>query len=119
MITDVNGKAVVIEYIDNEIKIIHKNEFESLFVTNFYLYNNNSGDSRYNTMKEYLKKGTKMSNKDAMELLNKVKMGITLWSNVYDTYNLKVNMAYRQDYSHIYELNVLEPMKYNDKQNTN
>ena len=48
---------------------------------------------------------------DAMNLLKEVQMGITIWSNVYNTFELSVVTAYRKDYSNLYKFNVLEPMK--------
>ena len=119
MITDAKGDSVVIEYIDNEMKIIKpdpKKNNNYLYVTNFYLYPNQSssktGWDRYIILEENLNiKGIKMEWYNAMELLNKVHMGITLWSNVYDTKNLTVITAIRKDYSILYEFNIFEPLK--------
>ena len=120
MITDAQGGSVVIEYINNEMKIIKPDVRKNnnyLYVTNFYLYPD-SGDSskmgydRYIILEEYLNiKGVKMEWNNAMELLDKVKMGITLWSNVYDTKNSTVITAVRKDYSILYEFNIFNPLK--------
>ena len=47
---------------------------------------------------------------DAINILKEVQMGITIWSNIYDTFELSVVTTYRKDYSSLYEFNVLEPM---------
>ena len=120
MITDVQGDSVVIEYINNEMKIIKpdvKKNNNYLYVTNFYLYpdrgdSSKMGYDRYIILEEYLNiKGVKMEWNNAMELLDKVKMGITLWSNVYDTKNSTVITAVRKDYSILYEFNIFNPLK--------
>ena len=116
MITDSRGDAVVIEYIDNKINVIRPDRrynSDYLFVTNFCLtkLRDRATCPRYNTMKEYLKVGVKMEINDAMNLLNKVRLGSTIWSNVYDTNNLTVTMAYRKDYSKLYEFIIHEPQR--------
>ena len=115
MITDAQGDSAVIEYVNNEMKIIKsetiKNVNNYLYVTNFYLYPDSGSSSkmgydRYIILEKYLNvKGVKMEWNNAMELLDKVKMGITLWSNVYDTKNSTVTTAARKDYNILYEFN--------------
>ena len=120
MLTDAQGNSAVVEYINNEMKIIkpdiNKNK-KYLYVTNFYLYPDSGSESkmgydRYIILEKYLNDNSiKMEWYEAMELLNKVKMGITLWSNVYDTKNSSVVTSVRKDYSILYEFNIFEPMK--------
>ena len=121
MITDAQGDSAVIEYVNNEMKIIKsdtiKNVNNYLYVTNFYLYPDSGSSSkmgydRYIILEKYLNvKGVKMEWNNAMELLDKVKMGITLWSNVYDTKNSTVTTAARKDYNILYEFNIFNPLK--------
>ena len=119
MITDKNGDSAVIEYVDNEIKIIRpymNNTLNYLYVTNFYLSKNTSdgmmGFERYNILEKNLKiENVTMEWNDAMNLLKEVQMDITIWSNIYNTFELSVVTAYRKDYSNLYKFNVLEPMK--------
>ena len=111
MITDAKGDSAVIEYINNEMKIITpnvmKNNNNYLYVTNFYLSSDRGsskmGYDRYLILEKYLNiKGIKMEWNNVIELLDKVKMGITLRSNVYDTKNSTVITALRKDYSIFY-----------------
>ena len=120
MITDALGDSVVIEYINNEMKIIKPDinkKSNYLYVTNFYLYPDSGSDSkmgydRYLILEKYLNDNNIiMEWYNAMELLNKVQMGITLWSNVYDTKNSTVISSIRKDYSILYEFNIFNPMK--------
>ena len=115
MLTDSNGDSVIIEYIDNEIKLIKpnmNNYLKYLYITNFYLSKDNFvKDNRYKILEDNLKTNIKMEWNQAMDLLNKVKKNTTVWSNIYNTANLSVITAYRIKYSSLYEFNVLNPMK--------
>ena len=121
MITDAYGNSAVIEYVNNVMKIIKpidiKNVNNYLYVTNFYLSPDSGSSSqmgydRYLILEKYLNvKDIKMEWYNAMELLDKAKMGITLWSNVYDTNNSTVITAIRRDYSILYEFNIFNPMQ--------
>ena len=120
MLTDAKRDTAVIEYINNEMKIITpnimKNNNNYLYVTNFYLSpdsdSSKMGYDRYLILEKYLNiKGIKMEWNNAMELLDKIKMGITLWSNVYDTKNSTVITALRKDFSILYEFNIFNPMQ--------
>ena len=121
MITDAYGNSAVIEYVNNVMKIIKpidiKNVNNYLYVTNFYLSPDSGSSSqmgydRYLILEKYLNvKDIKMEWYNSMELLDKAKMGITLWSNVYDTNNSTVITAIRRDYSILYEFNIFNPMQ--------
>jgi predicted choloylglycine hydrolase len=117
MVTDAKGNSAVIEYINNEMKVI-KPIGNYSFVTNFYLYFDRISeikgglDYRYDILKENLNdSNVKMAWNEAMELLNKVHQEITLWSNIYDTRNSTVITAFRSDYSILYEFNLFNPLK--------
>ena len=70
------------------------------------------GLDRYKILEENLSgKNIRMDWNEAMELLNKAKMGITLWSNVYETSDSKVITAIRKDYNILYEFDINEPLK--------
>ena len=121
MITDAYGNSAVIEYVNNVMKIIKPSDIKNvnnyLYVTNFYLSPDSGSSSqmgydRYLILEKYLNvKDIKMEWYNAMELLDKAKMGITLWSNVYDTNNSTVITAIRRDYSILYEFNIFNPMQ--------
>ena len=120
MVTDAKGESAVIEYVNNVMKIIKpdtiKNVNNYLYVTNFYLSPDSSSSSkmgydRYLILEKYLNvKGVKMEWYNSMEILDKVKMGMTLWSNVYDTSNSTVITGMRRDYSILYEFNIFNPL---------
>ena len=93
-----------------------KNVNNYLYVTNFYLSPDSGSSSkmgydRYLILEKYLNvKGVKMEWYNSMEILDKVKMGMTLWSNVYDTSNSTVITGMRKDYSILYEFNIFNPL---------
>ena len=85
MITDANGDSVVIEYINNKIELVYPDKNKNLkylFVTNFYLSTEDKsgfGFDRYKILEDYLNKtDVRMEWNDAIKLLEKVQMGITI-----------------------------------------
>ena len=114
LIVDSKGDSVILEYIDNKMIIIKPYEIENvkyLYLTNFFLKKeigngNNNGLDRYQILKEKLKDDTIMEEDKAMNLLNDVHKSSTLWSNVYNTNELTVITALRQNYTIFYKLDV-------------
>lgn len=99
-IADKTGKSVVVEYVNNQMKIVETSENYHL-ATNYYLHPDamdlvSSGlpssvrptysCSRYNTMKTTLmaNNGIFASEQEAMSLLQAVKQNSTQWSVVYN-----------------------------------
>ena len=117
LIVDSKGNSVILEYIDNKIIIIKPYEIENvkyLYLTNFFLKKeigngNNNGLDRYQILKEKLKDDTILEEDKAMNLLNDVHKNTTIWSNVYNTNELTVITALRQNYTIFYKFDVNKP----------
>ena len=117
LIVDSKGDSVILEYIDNKMIIIKPYEIENvkyLYLTNFFLKKeigngNNNGLDRYQILKEKLKDDTIMEEDKAMNLLNDVHKSSTIWSNVYNTNELTVITALRQNYTIFYKFDVNKP----------
>ena len=119
--TDNKGDSAVIEYVNGEMKVIKNKEnnySDYLYVTNYYLSKeigegNNMGLKRYKTLEKQLKYGNiTMDWNEAMNLLISVNQSSTVWSNVYNTKDLSLFTAYKNDFKNLYKFNVLEPMNY-------
>ena len=117
LIVDSKGDSVILEYIDNKMIVIKPYEIEKvkyLYLTNFFLKKeigngNNNGLDRYQILKEKLKDDTIMEEDKAMNLLNDVHKSTTIWSNVYNTNELTVITALRQNYTIFYKFDVNKP----------
>ena len=117
LIVDSKGDSVILEYIDNKMIVIKPYEIENvkyLYLTNFFLKKeigngNNNGLDRYQILKEKLKDDTIMEEDKAMNLLNDVHKSSTIWSNVYNTNELTVITALRQNYTIFYKFDVNKP----------
>ena len=127
-ITDNYGNSTVIEYVNEEIKVIRNHELNYsnyLYLTNFYITKpigegNNHGLNRYQILEEKLKNGNiKMEWKESMELLKSVSQKSTVWSNVYNTKDLSLVTAYKNDFENLYKFNVLQPMNFTKVTDTN
>jgi hypothetical protein len=70
---------------------------------------NNNGLDRYQILKEKLKDDTILEEDKAMNLLNDVHKNTTIWSNVYNTNELTVITALRQNYNIFYKFDVNKP----------
>lgn len=117
-IADAEGKSVIIEYVDNEMQVLRgENNYQAC--TNFYLtpgemYEFGDGQDRYKILMETLEKRNGiLSSKDAMGLLESVKMvdildkksGIlynTQWSAVYNNSKASVDICVGMKYDKIY-----------------
>ena len=127
LIVDSKGDSVILEYIDNKIIIIKPYEIENvkyLYLTNFFLKKeigngNNNGLDRYQILKEKLKDDTILEEDKAMNLLNDVHKNTTIWSNVYNTNELTVITALRQNYTIFYKFDVNKPNQYVISKNDN
>ena len=121
-ICDASGKSVVVEYVDNEMKVVYPDKNYQC-ATNFLLTQPdaefNFGQDRYQIIDEKLSSTNgKLSNREAMQLLSDCsqdahknkqgKISKTQWSCVYDLKNKKVTVCVNQNYDAKYTISVLE-----------
>lgn len=117
-ISDASGKSVVVEYVNQEMKVI-----ETPVVTNFYL---SQGDKygigteqsheRYNILMEMLKKQPAMSMVQVRDALNRVskdnfdEFESTEWSIVYNLKQKEIHYYHRENYDkrYVFYLNEME-----------
>ncbi len=110
LIADPTGKSVVIEFMEGEVKVIQADKGYQI-ASNFILYNDlMAGEGycefeRYNAVEVALAdKGGILSQKDAMELLEEVRMpGRTQWSVVYNMSDLTAVVSICEKYDTLYE----------------
>ena len=98
-LADSSGRSVVIEWKDGEMYIV-----SDTAATNFMLSENNPSldyDYRHHKLHNRLD-GAVLSNSEAMELLSTVKQPYTMWSAVYDTKSLSVDICFEKNYSDVY-----------------
>jgi penicillin V acylase-like amidase (Ntn superfamily) len=110
LVADATGNAVVLEFWDNELKVVKAPDAYPA-ATNFVMYNGlNIGEGftefeRYDAIQDRLAqtKGI-ISETDAMSLLGQVATpGRIQWSVVYNMKKLTASIAVRGDYSSIYD----------------
>ena len=133
MLTDADGDAAVIEYVNNEMRVIRaaSPEFERLFVANYYLSEDGGvgsdkydpeGMERCEIIRETLAKNNNVLNfSQTFDLLSDVHLNYrhdnnlyditTLWSCLYNNTKRTMSLAARMDYSKIYTFDVKKPMK--------
>ena len=131
MLTDANGDAAVVEYVNNEMRVIRAGDkgFDNLFVTNFYLAPDGGegmdsydpeGMERYDVIAQTLTENHGVLNfAQAFDLLSDVHLNYrhnnnlyditTLWSLLYNNDKLTMSLAARMDYSQIYTFSVTNP----------
>lgn len=136
MLTDAEGDAAVIEYVNNEIRVIRSDdpEFKKLVVTNFYLSEDGGvgseaydpeGMERYDMISEKLRENSNvLSFSQTFDLLSDVHLNYrhdnnlynitTLWSCIYNTTKRTMSLAARMDYSSIYTFDIDSPQKIHD-----
>ena len=124
-IADRSGDSAIIEYIDNKMVVIRKNpEDISFCLTNFTLSadeKNGTGKERFDIMQDRLQeKGSVMTSKEAMELLEAAMMdghkyyepghmyydSITQWSVVYDLSECTMAVTVKSDLEKIYDFSI-------------
>lgn len=132
-LTDASGDAAVIEYVNNEIRIVRADsvEPERLFVTNYYLSPDGGvgsekydpeGIERWDMIKETLDKNNNVLDlHKAFDLLSDVHLNYrhdnnlyditTLWSCLYNNNKGTMSLAARMDYTKIYTFDIHKPMK--------
>ncbi len=133
LLTDATGDAAIIEYVNNEMRVIRSDnpEFQRLYVTNFYVSEDGGvGSDKYDPegMERYeIIGGTLAENNNVLDfdqafnLLSNVHLNYrhsnnlynitTLWSCLYNNNRLTMNLAARMDYGKIYTFSVTNPMR--------
>lgn len=112
-IADAAGRAVVVEYIGDEMSVV-----ESPYATNFLLtpgdYAFGSGQDRFALLEEaHRDAGGAMTKEGVMDVLQRVSQDqrpekdvSTQWSVVYDTERLTATVCYGMDYATVYEFSL-------------
>ncbi len=131
-IADANGKSVIIEYVDNEMVLIYpeknsENVVDYQVAANYYLAPgvddpDGMGQERAETAYSALNKSKGVtSEKEAMNILKSVSMKdadlhgyicSTLWSTVYNTKTLSLDICVQNDYSKTYHFTLDNPQVY-------
>lgn len=121
-IADANGNSVVVEYIENEMKIVTPQEAYQA-ATNFLLtpgdYSFGKGQDRYEIMMKTLEEHDGVLNEqEAMDLLKAVSqfphetksgdISGTQWSAVYDATTLRAEIVMGMDYENSYTFSLQE-----------
>ncbi len=106
-IVDKEGNSAVIEYVENEINVIRKEEGENQFLTNFMIseevYGFGHGHDRFEILEETLNTENGQLNEDeALALLESVKQDTTQWSVVYNLETLSLDVTVHGDFDTIY-----------------
>lgn len=125
LISDATGKSVVVEYVNNEMRVVPQEEDRTLAVTNFYLSKDGKdrkpeGIERYKKVKEELKKCKGIcSEMDAMKILNSVHFDykheifpwriITLWSCVFNCAKRTLTFVSHLKYGKVYLISPTKP----------
>lgn len=124
-LADRSGDSAIVEYIDNKMVVIRKKQEDIDFcLTNFTLSTdekNGTGKERFEIMQDRLhEKGSVMTSKEAMELLNAAQMdghkyyepghmyydSITQWSVVYDLSRCTAAVTIKSDFEKIYDFSI-------------
>lgn len=131
-ITDASGKSVIIEYVNNEMRLFYPESRQSggrpyQFAANYFLSEDgdNSKGFGYDRAEKadarLCETGGVLSEGEAIDLLESVHLNykhetypwqvITLWSAVYNSNRQTLTMAAGLDYSRVYTFGVNEPCK--------
>jgi predicted choloylglycine hydrolase len=113
LISDSSGKSVVVEYINNKMEVVPRNEKWQV-VTNFVLSTpekQGEGDTeviRYEKADTVLRNGKGIiSENNAMELLHQVRIpNRTLWSVVYNRTTGRIKIAMGMKYNQVKQFNL-------------
>lgn len=133
-VSDSEGKAVLVEYVDNVMQLFYPEslgdgDVENLIVTNHFIspdgpdVRGDGGERRTKAMKLTLKENNGViSQSEAMKLLSRLQLHYyhalgwpvrTLWSAVYNNDALTMDIVAGQDYKTVYSFNVLQDEKFN------
>lgn len=109
MITDAKGNCKIVEYVNNEMKII-----DQKYSTNFYIseemFGKGHGQDRYDILKDRLEGSMySLSGEEAYSLLQDVSQhgneesgSYTIWSNMYNLTSLEVSVVVERNYDKKY-----------------
>lgn len=123
-ITDATGKSVIIEYVNNEMRVIYPGKEKNQYLMNFYLSadgDNSKGfgyERRDVVVDALAKTGGVMDEQQAIDVLEKCLLNYkhergymitTLWSAAYNCNERSMTIAGGMDYSKIYKMYVDRP----------
>jgi choloylglycine hydrolase len=129
MVTDQEGKSVVIEYSENKIYLTYPKNKVS-YVTNYIIseainttHRGSPGDDRFKKIEEKLNSTNGILEwKESMKLLesvsqksNETNKTVTEWSNVYNTKQLNVIISSKNNFEKLYEVFLSKPLEIKDK----
>jgi len=116
-ITDAEGNAVVVEYINNEMTYVHSPINENFFLTpgdyygnSIYIYSEDNieilplSQRRYAIIKERLEKYPIITREQVRDTLSASSQSVTAWSVVYDKDNKEAYYYFNLDYEHGYHV---------------
>ena len=112
LVADASGDSVIIEFLDNEMKLYTSSE--SQIITNFLVSRVNHPEgspcNRYDAVYLGIEDNNgDMSIDNAFSLLDASSQSSTIWSVVYDIEDLIVHVAMGREYTQIYSFELLEP----------
>lgn len=106
LISDASGDSVVVEFLDNKIIVVQKNEKWQV-ASNFILSKTEKlrpGLDRFERANEYLEATRgEFTNNEALNLLKTVSQPHTVWSTVYNLTTGEITVSTGRDYSNIYK----------------
>jgi len=117
MLVDKNGNSAVVEWVEGELKVIHKKGRYQI-ITNFWLSHPELGNfpcTRYNKITEMLENMDSISVNYFKSILKKVtnynktdneKESGTIYSNIYDLGNGEVYIYYKRDFENAVKFNL-------------
>lgn len=110
-IADAEGNSVVVEYIDNELKVT-----QTPVVTNFYLTEGEKygigimgSDQRYDVLMEYCESGKNSSEleiKNALQSVSQNQGNITVWSIIYNQHTKNADYYFKGNYENVYHFDL-------------
>jgi len=110
LIADPSGKSAVIEFIDGEMVVIRNNEPFQVS-TNFIIHKSGAPEIRpswrYDTVYRYLlDQAGNISEKNAMDLLERVSQSNTMWSAVYNMITGEIQVSIDKKFNNIKRFNL-------------
>ncbi len=125
-IADASGETAIIEYANGETTVLRPDKSGTLIATNFWLTKgvddpDGLGQDRYETAQKMLmEKNYRVSEKDAMNILNATHLEnadlhgyicTTLWSVVYNNTSREFTVCAMYDFDREYRFSIFEPLK--------
>lgn len=115
MIVDKKGNSAIIEFVDNELKVIRKKgKYQAM--TNFYQskVDKETTCERFQYIDRLLSDSRINDQEDVMKTLEKVSAeGIThtIWSSIYDLKSMTANIYFYKGFDNPYQINILDEIQ--------